>query len=378
MRFIQLIILILVLSSCVSTSDYPSFYESPARAVTIMTYNVGNLFDTKHDEGKNDHTYLPLEKKTANVMRACDRIPQSWWRKSCREKNWNEEALNLLLSRLSDVILSAKKNGPEIIIFEEVENKSIVERLRNKFLSGKGYLPAIHLETSDRRGIDIAILSKLPLIKGPYQYPITLEGRGKLKRFSKNWKNNKKSYREILHAVVKLPDGSPLNVMGLHFSSQSLPVEARRQSIAVLNKATAQLRKRNEMVVVGGDFNISKKEERKSQLYRKLSSKWLVAHLMGCDKCRGTYYYHRDRSWSFLDSILFSKNMKEQSKWVVLPKSVRVFNKNVYQTNRYGSPAKFKVKAAIGVSDHWPLLVDIALKKDIKKKTKKKIKKRVR
>ena len=35
-------------------------YAEP-HEVIIMTFNVENLFDYIHDEGKNDETYLPIE-----------------------------------------------------------------------------------------------------------------------------------------------------------------------------------------------------------------------------------------------------------------------------------------------------------------------------
>ena len=33
--------------------------NASASDLTLMTFNVENLFDSRHDEGKNDETYLP-------------------------------------------------------------------------------------------------------------------------------------------------------------------------------------------------------------------------------------------------------------------------------------------------------------------------------
>ncbi|MCH2100039.1 MAG: hypothetical protein MK142_16780, partial [Pseudomonadales bacterium] len=41
-----------------------------AEPIRIMTFNVENLFDTTHDEGKNDETYLPLSVKQSDAHRA--------------------------------------------------------------------------------------------------------------------------------------------------------------------------------------------------------------------------------------------------------------------------------------------------------------------
>lgn len=42
--------------------------DKGARGYVIGFYNVENLFDTYHDEGKNDYEYLP-DGQTAGLMR---------------------------------------------------------------------------------------------------------------------------------------------------------------------------------------------------------------------------------------------------------------------------------------------------------------------
>ena len=51
---------VLYLSACT-----PHHSTDTAR-VSLMTYNVENLFDTVHDEGKDDYAYLPLSVKQAH------------------------------------------------------------------------------------------------------------------------------------------------------------------------------------------------------------------------------------------------------------------------------------------------------------------------
>ena len=38
-------------------------YKAGKRTISIASYNAENLFDEKHDSGKNDWTYLPLKEK---------------------------------------------------------------------------------------------------------------------------------------------------------------------------------------------------------------------------------------------------------------------------------------------------------------------------
>ena len=40
--------------------------EPQAARVSLMTWNVENLFDTEHDAGKQDFAYLPLSVKRAH------------------------------------------------------------------------------------------------------------------------------------------------------------------------------------------------------------------------------------------------------------------------------------------------------------------------
>jgi hypothetical protein len=41
-------------------------FPAHAESVSIMAFNVENLFDNTHDESKNDETYLPFAKKNRN------------------------------------------------------------------------------------------------------------------------------------------------------------------------------------------------------------------------------------------------------------------------------------------------------------------------
>ena len=66
-----------------------------AEPIRIMTFNVENLFDTKHDEGKNDETYLPLAAKQNDAHRGkCARISVERWRDQCLFWDWNERVLD--------------------------------------------------------------------------------------------------------------------------------------------------------------------------------------------------------------------------------------------------------------------------------------------
>ena len=53
-------------------------------SLSIMTYNVENLFDTLDDEGKDDKAYLPLaQKQSKDHIESCNKVKVQKWRNEC-------------------------------------------------------------------------------------------------------------------------------------------------------------------------------------------------------------------------------------------------------------------------------------------------------
>lgn len=328
-------------------SPLKSAPEQNTKRISIMTYNVENLFDTKDDPEKDDETYLPLLKKNKHVQKKCRQARQAKWAKECLKTNWTQTKLKMKMKRLAQVIKSYKKDGPDVLILQEVENISVLKDLNKKFL---GY-PHVFLEEGpDKRGIDVGILSRL---KNKSSSRLHLQ---KLKAKKGYPKAKVKATRGILEVTFQLPDDKSLTVFGLHFPSQGSPTEARRQALERLKSISE---KTAGLKIAAGDFNITQSEDKREKLYTKLLSQdWLVSHLIGCKDCKGSNYYHRKREWSFLDAILFSKNFNNT--WKVDPESIQVWNKLEVQKNHYGSPKKFYGgEQRSGVSDHFPLVAEI-------------------
>jgi hypothetical protein len=172
---------------------------------------------------------------------------------------------------------------------------------------------------------------------------------------------------------LRLPNGDPLVVLAVHFPSQGAKTEFRRVAVekllSVIKSFPAQTK-----ILVGGDFNITAKEEWKHKYVENILGKEMtVSHLVGCHDCAGTIYYKRDKTWSFFDILLFSRSLtggvasdavasSRASSWRLDPKSIHIVNSSVYQVNRYGTPARFGTgKGPLGVSDHWPMYAEIKL-----------------
>lgn len=353
------LIVILAIYTLISKNDFSNFRNSEPNRITIMSYNLENLFDTKDDPNKNDETYLPVEIKNKNltILKKCNQLKAKSWRQECKNLNWNQATLKSKMNRLADVILNSNKGiGPDILILQEVENLRVLEEFRNQYL--KKYYPnkGILIEGPDERGIDVAILSKLKSKDTPLTHHLKFISEFGLP------KERIPITRPILEASFLLPDQTPLYILGVHLPSQGTPTAARKQAleqlVQLINNKPA-----DSLVVAGGDFNITSNEENKYTYFRNLKKSFLVSHLVGCQKCKGTNYYRPRNSWSFLDVLIFSRNLDSiQSSWILEKESIRVYNRSLYQNNKWGQPKKFEAgKFQQGVSDHWPILADIVL-----------------
>lgn len=132
--------------------------------VSLMQFNVENLFDTTHDIGKVDYTFLPFAvKEFKEHKEECGKISNKKWRNQCLFLDWSKVNLDKKMKELAAAILKQNGgHGPDVLVMEEVENISVLEDFRKKYLSSVHYNPAILIEGKDARGIDTAILSKLP------------------------------------------------------------------------------------------------------------------------------------------------------------------------------------------------------------------------
>ena len=82
---------------------------SQTDSVSILFYNVENLFDTEDDTLKLDNEFLPNGKKKWNSTR------------------WNQKTINI-----TKVI--AGNDFPEIIGLCEIENKNVLEKIKNHYI----------------------------------------------------------------------------------------------------------------------------------------------------------------------------------------------------------------------------------------------------
>ena len=307
---------------------------------SVMTYNVENLFDTLDDPKKDDLTFLPLSaKKNPKHIAECNKIEVEKWKDQCLNFDWSEKALSSKLHQLSLVIRSSGVDGrgADLLMLQEVENESVLKRLRDEYLSDLGYKTLLLIEGNDKRGIDVAFLSRFDVIGAPKLHQIP---------FKKTDQKRVQDTRGILEANFRLPDNSTLTAYAVHFPAPFHPSHMRRDAFEHLNKISSKLPK-ERLFVAGGDFNLTAEEDQSEKvLETHMLKKWEVAHRNGCKKCLGTNYFAPKKSWSFLDMIFYSKSF-ERSPWQM--GDVRIINSIPSQKNKAGEPD--------GISDHWPLQV---------------------
>ena len=211
-------------------------------SLSIMTYNVENLFDTLDDEGKDDKAYLPLaQKQSKEHIESCNKVKVQKWRNECLYFDWTEDAKNKKLKNIKEVILSAKSDGPDVIAFQEIENINVLSDLFN-LLAPYGYVDFSLIEGNDYRGIDTAYISKYPLENKSLHKII----------FSPEFAT--KDTRPIFEAQIRI-DNITYRLYNIHFPAPYHPVGMRKDAFNSLNSLTEA---HNDPFIALGDFNVTR------------------------------------------------------------------------------------------------------------------------
>ncbi len=206
-----------------------SFSQKNTEQFSILFYNVENLFDTKNNPETEDDEYTHKG-----------------------EKYWTNQKLNQKLQNISKVILSsAGWDLPALVALCEVENKYVLEKLKNDSpLRSKQY-KIIHKESPDHRGTEVAVLYN------PQQFvPITYN------YFPLKDKNDAViATREILYLSGIVGETDTLHIFVNHWPSRysgmletkadrMLAAQTLRQKVNALFELYS-----NPKIIIVGDFN---------------------------------------------------------------------------------------------------------------------------
>lgn len=307
----------------------------------IAFYNLENLFDTLHDNGKNDYEFLPDGTNKWGKMKYENKLA-----------NMSKVLAELCTDRLP--------KGAAIIGVSEIENRRVLEDLlKQPALKDRGY-QIIHHEGPDRRGVDCAFfynprffqLESSRLV--PYIYP-----------------DNDTTYatRGFLLASGKMA-GENLHVIVNHWPSRAAvsfyrelggtQVRAIKDSILAADP--------DAKVIIMGDLNDDPKDKSVSDaLGAKHKIKdcgnhdlynpwWDMLYKTG----QGTLLY--DGKWNLFDQIIFTGNMlgKDRSTLKYYKNEVFLRDYLIQQEGRFkGNPKRTHASGVWlnGYSDHLPAII---------------------
>ena len=350
-----------------------------ARTLQLMSYNVENLFDAKHDTFKNadkkDWAFLP--KDIPGKKEACLREKNRNHRKACLSSDWTEDKVALKISQIAEVI-SKDRTLPDFLGLVEVENARVVAQLARKL----GYDDFEITESPDERGIDVALL-------------YNNKKNHDIKKISRAEHLVEVDYptRNILEVEFLINNKYPLTIFVNHWPSLANPDSWRIQAASVLVKRTQEILKKNpEMGIIAlGDFNTAEDNNPhpfKTVLFK--DSLYLdVNNQTRNQKSPGTYYFAPKDQWNNLDHFFINKVLADGKKLELITNSFEIYappfickeiKVKTYEHEQknfklISVPKKFNPKAdskiKMGFSDHFPILVKINYPDSSSKKLKK-------
>lgn len=348
----------------------------------VMVYNVENLFDAKHDEGKNDFTYLA--KSYASKEKECKKISYKRYRNECLKLNWTDEKFEFKLGQVEKVIKAYQKDHakdkaqPAILGLVEVENENVVSKLAKRL----GYNKFVVTNSPDKRGVDVALM-----IKEGKQLKVLSHKEHVLE--ADYFKS--KPTRNILEVQISVNGKYELYVFVNHWPSLGNPTSTRLEAAKKVQSRILQLKKEKKQrhFLVMGDFNTIPENHPhpfhthlyKDELLFDLHSAFIEDRKVGWHKKNamppGTYFYARKMQWNLLDRIFFDKNLKDGDSLEIVPSTYQIFSapfmttSYIYQKKgdylagsqvqnvpkRYDHGAKDNSQQ--GYSDHFPVSVQL-------------------
>ena len=282
--------------------------------LTIISYNVENLFDNQHDSLKNDSAFLP----DGNY-------------------HWTYHKYQTKLDQIAQVIVNiAGWESAPLVGLCEVENarclRDLCYRLR------RFHYRYVHYESADERGIDVALLYDSTKVQVLYSQPLFVDLNGDVTR-------------DILYVCAMVNKKDTLHTFMCHLPSQlggASASEGKRfvaKSVIQHQVDSILSLQPHAYIVVMGDMNSNPQED--IQGVNNMMMNWKG---VGC----GTHKHQG--TWSFLDQFYVSSALRTQA-------SARIFSPEwlLEQDEKYlGYRPKrtfigFRYHA--GYSDHLPIVL---------------------
>ncbi|MGN0221169.1 MAG: endonuclease/exonuclease/phosphatase family protein [Prevotella sp.] len=297
-----------------------------ASLLVLMELNCENLFDCRHDEGKNDTEFLPEGARKWT--------PARYWHKQ---------------NQIARAILAAPE-PPALVALCEVENDSVMYDLtRRSMLRNLNYGYFI-TSSADERGIDVALMYQ-PYKFHPLNYNV----------YRTDIPNFGRPARDILYVSGRVESGDTLHVLVVHAPSKAGKgregyLKRERVCRRVID-VTDSIRScsPHAHIVVMGDFN-ENADEASLRFLQQQQLHAVTFQAVGSHGAQGSYRF-RGR-WERIDHILVSTSLlpKVRQTFIVdAPFMLEPDEKygGVRPVRTYQGP-RYNKK---GVSDHLPLVL---------------------
>lgn len=333
-----------------SIAGYIASFAQNVIDYRVMSYNVENLFDTKHDSLKNDNEYLP-----GGI------------------RNWNYIRYQAKIYHIGQVVSAIGEWNPPVLIgLYEIENRHVLNDLVNGPLQNLNYSIA-HFPSPDLRGIDVGVL-----------YNSDVFHLLKAEPHSINFPENPvHKTRDILYICGTMPSGDTLHVFANHFPSRyrgELESEDSRIFVAsVLRNLVDSILSQNSSaeILIMGDFNDYPDNNSIRHILRALpsdstmvyvdSALYNLTYKLNAEGKIGSYKH--DGNWGMLDQLIVSGSLMNDSKKLQVKRSsINIFHPSWLLENDKSLGKKPKrtyvgMKYNEGYSDHLPVYLDLVWQK---------------
>lgn len=337
------------------------------RRVTVMSYNLENLFDNNDNPVREgDNTYLPRAVKgTSDHVALCERNTEPGpRRRECLELDWNDTVLARKLDHLATVIGRFETVGPDILVVQEVENRDILAKLVARLPEPAAYKSILNLDDSPGRGINVGLVSRLTVDP---EIPPTSAAISFPTEVTQADGSPCGSTRNLTSFTLRLPDGAPLTIFALHMPAGGSAYPCRAYVAERLVEQVLALPS-DRMVVVAGDTNLNCSDEDKQTIADILRPVLVVPDEVnkGC-RAPGSSYFG-PQGWSFLDLVMTNRPLLSThtggASWFADFGSFRTaLTAPELQVRTDGrnrvTPRRFSPTEGTGAADHWPVALDL-------------------
>lgn len=342
-RAIVLTLVILIVSVLIGVivNSFAGAGYNKKRNLTVVFYNVENLFDTENNSGSNDGEFTPKG-----------------------EKMWTEDRYNKKMEDISKVLSSVNKNElPEIIGLCEIENRKVLDDLVKTNLLEGGKYEIVHFDSPDFRGIDCALIYRPDEFTVIKSSPVNVSFDD----------DPEYTTRDILYVKGETNNQEEFHIFVNHWPSRIgglEQTEPKRIAVARLLKSkidSVQNANPQANILVIGDLNDEPSNKSLNEVLEAKSPDVENAELVNLmypdhNNKKGSYNYRGN--WNMLDNIIVSSGLLDNKGFQIVEKQGFVFsekwmeyedkNAGITPNRTYGGPNYYG-----GVSDHFPVFIQL-------------------